>query len=163
MDIILERAGRKVARHSSNVEVFTEGLSSVRTDSVSTSSPSHPFFAAGRPTHYSRSPRNLSRSRKTSAALDPYPSSPESQHLIRSVQRQHSMFTRFPSQTDDDSAYAPSSASGSPRYIAATRVAQRPESPPSPPAPSEEVHESKLWGSDPHLKHCALFVFVVQY
>lgn len=146
MDVILERARRRVVRHSSNVEMFSDPQQRTGTTSDPPTPSTQPLIP--RTNYYARSPRNLTRSRKTSGNLEPYQEIPESQPMIRTpVQRQYSMFSRFPPQAEDGSARPQSPTIGTSRSPPRDRSgqrAQRPESPDEESEDAQDIHESRL-------------------
>lgn len=149
IDVILERAQRRVARHSSNVEMYSsdQNRTDTTSESLVSSSPTQALISRGRPGHYTRSPRNLTRSRKTSGTLLPYQETPESTPMIRpSVQRQHSAFSRLSSQADDESSQTASPTLTTPRSLLQPRTVQtqRPESPGEQSDEVQDIHESRL-------------------
>lgn len=79
IDALMERARRRVARHSSTAGTYqsSDGPSSLR----SVASDQTPCFSPSVRRAVSLAPRSP-RVRKVSAGLDPYPEAPESQHLM---------------------------------------------------------------------------------
>ncbi|KAL0280529.1 UNVERIFIED_CONTAM: hypothetical protein PYX00_001793 [Menopon gallinae] len=141
IDVIIDRQRRRVARHSSNVEVFARDSFSHRLDNSSPNAFRSQVYSSLRNNNYlGRSPGNLNRTR--TPRWDLSSETAETQRLMRPLLRQHSSLARYSTQDADVPSTPPSPSMALPRAPPpSSRQSQNSEAPDT---PTEDTNESKL-------------------